>query len=100
MLLLSILIAIPILILLWVVLSKKLWKKENLKHFFRNENSNYIPDGIEDIVDEVEDRIERVKEEAEDVKKSLEDLKEQTEDVIDAALGKDKKRRGRPKKTK
>ena len=87
-----------ILILVGVILEHKLYTKAGLKHFFRNENHNYIPDGIEDIVDEVKNRVKRVKEEAGDVKESLKDLKEQTQDVIDAATGKEKSRRGRPKK--
>ena len=77
-------------------IKQKLWKKENLKRFFRNENKNYIPDGIEDIVDEVKERVDNVKEELKDVKEAAEELVDQAEDVIEAAKG--KKRRGRPKK--
>ena len=95
------LIIIPILfVVITITIVKKLYIKENLKHFFRNNNKNYIPDGVEDIVGEVEGRIERVKEEIEDVKESAADLKEQVIDVVEAAKGSEKKRRGRPKKTK
>ena len=95
------LIIIPILfVVITITIVKKLYIKENLKHFFRNNNKNYIPDGIEDSVDEVENRIERIKEEVKDVKESAADLKEQVIDVVEAAKGSEKKRRGRPKKKK
>ena len=86
------------LILIFLIIAKKLYIRENLKYFLRNNNNNYTPDGIEDIVEEVENRIKRMKEEIEDVKESAIDLKEQVIDVVEAAKGSEKKRRGRPKK--
>jgi len=84
-------------VLAWIFIAQKLWKRENLKHFFRNENHNYIPDGIEDIVNEVKERITNVKEEAKDVKEAIKEVGEEVEDIIQAAKG--KKRKGRkPKK--
>ena len=62
----------------------------------KDNNSNLIPDRIDDIVKEAKHRTERVKQEVDDVAEDIIDAIKGVDDIVDAAKG--SKRRGRHKK--
>ena len=70
-------------------------------------DKDFIPDEVEEVVEDIKEtakevkrRAKRVKEELSDVKASAKEIAEEVKDVVDAASGKSKKRRGRPRKQK